>query len=80
MMRDSVDDIARRSRGAAKAPVEGRDALIYEKSTISCQAGWPVVLFFRKIDKPGSRFQWVTRDRGFGVKGRERLGNGAANR
>ena len=49
---DSVDEIARRSRGAANAPLEGREARL-EKSTISCQAGRDGVLFFRKVDKSG---------------------------
>ena len=66
---DSVDEIARRSRGAANAPLEGREARL-EKSTISCQAGRDGVLFFRKAHKPGSRFSRATRDQDFGLRQR----------
>jgi len=50
-----------------------------KKSTIPCQNGWPLVLFFRKAYKSGEHFSWATRDRDFGVKSRERLRNGAAS-
>jgi hypothetical protein len=42
-----------------------------KKTTISCQPGWDVVLFFRKADGAGWRFPWAARDQGFGVKDRE---------
>jgi hypothetical protein len=38
-----------------------------KKSTISCQAGWGLVLFFRKAGKPDWRFPCAARDQGFGV-------------
>src|SRR6202522_1616290 len=66
---DSVDEIARRSRGAENAPLEGREARL-EKSTISCQAGRDGVLFFRKAHKPGWRFSRATRDQDFGLRQR----------
>jgi hypothetical protein len=38
-----------------------------KKSTISCQAGWDLVLFFRKAGRSDWRFPCAARDQGFGV-------------
>jgi hypothetical protein len=42
-----------------------------KKTTISCQPGWDLLLFFRKADKPGWRFPDAARNQGFGGKDRE---------
>jgi hypothetical protein len=52
-----------RSLGGGDEIARSRLGRSIRKLTISCPAGWDLVLFFRNADKPASDYSWATRDR-----------------